>query len=71
MQDRQNGNLGKTVIFELPLFLVIFWTFSMSEYCKYSRASRNIVRFTTGTTNFIKACGSPADRCRDFLAVNN
>jgi hypothetical protein len=71
MQDRQNGNLGKTVIFELPLFLVIFWTFSMSEYCKYSRVARNIVRFTTGTTNFIKAVDHLRTGAGDFPDVNN
>lgn len=64
----KSGNKG---YFPAVLFLTVFRHFSVSEYCKYSRTSRNIVRFTTSMTNSAKGCGSPADRCRDFLAVNN
>lgn len=48
MQDKQNGNTEKEFIFEPFHFLPVFQDFSVPEYYKYSRASRNIVRFTTG-----------------------
>lgn len=71
MQDKQNEIPEKEVIFKPFHFLPVFQDFSVPEYCKYSRAARNIVRFTTSMTNSAKGCGSPADRCRDFLVVNN
>nr|DAI80337.1 MAG TPA: hypothetical protein [Caudoviricetes sp.] len=67
MQDKQNGNPEKKLFLSRSIFVPVFRDLSESEYCEYSRASRNTVSFTTGTTNFIKACGSPADRCRVFF----
>nr|DAD58431.1 MAG TPA: hypothetical protein [Caudoviricetes sp.] len=61
MQDRQNGNPEIKVIFGPFHFFAIFRAFSASEYYKYSRTSRNIVRFTNGMTNIAKTCRSPAD----------
>lgn len=57
MQDKQNRNPEKEVIFEPFHFLAVFRHFSVSEYCKYSRAFRNTVRFTTGMNNSAKGCG--------------
>lgn len=66
MQDKQNRNPEINVIFQQIFFLTVFRHFSVSEYYKYSRASRNIARFTTGMTNSAKDYGPPADRCREF-----
>nr|DAF43381.1 MAG TPA: hypothetical protein [Siphoviridae sp. ctEJG5] len=66
MQDKQNGNPEIKVIFGPFHFFTIFRAFSVSEYYKYLRTVGNIVRFTIGMTNSVKACGSPANRCRGF-----
>lgn len=71
MQDKQNRNTEKEFIFDPFHFLPVFRHFSVSEYYKYSRSARNIVRFTTSMTNSAKGCGPPADRCRDFPGINN
>ena len=71
MQDKQNWNTEKEFIFEPFHFLPVFQDFSVPEYYKYSRSSRNIVRFTTSMTDSAKGCGPPSDRCRDFPGINN
>ena len=48
MQDKQNGNPEKKLFLSRSIFVPVFRDFSVPEYCKYSRAARNIVRFTTG-----------------------
>ena len=48
MQNKQNENPEIKVIFGPFFFLTVFRHFSVSEYYKYSRTARNIVRFTTG-----------------------
>jgi hypothetical protein len=57
MQDKQNENTEIKVIFQQFFFLAVFRHFSVSEYYKYSKAARNIVRFTTSMTNSAKGCG--------------
>lgn len=48
MQDKQNRNPEKKLFLSRSIFEPVFRDLSESEYCEYSRASRNIVRFTTG-----------------------
>ncbi len=50
----KSGNKG---YFPAVLFLTVFRHFSVSEYCKYSRTARNIVRFTTDMNISAKGCG--------------
>lgn len=71
MQDKQNRNPEKEVIFEPFHFLAVFRHFSVSEYCKYSRTSRNIVRFTTGMNILPKAAGHLRTGAGVFPGVNN
>lgn len=67
MQDKQNGNPKIKVIFQQFFFLTVFRHFFVSEYYKYSRTARNIVRFTTGMIALQKA----ADHLRTGAGISS